>query len=547
MTTTTPLAGTIACLYGRRSKDEGQEHSLLTQDSWNLAACKEHAWPVGHRIEDDGISRAEFKKRLGLNRVLALAREQKFGVLVVYMSSRLGGDMFRTLAFLEELHELGVAVYYARDKKFVQLDSPDDKMIASFTGYVDERERADIVKKTIDGLQTKVRLGQAVQPAPYGYAAEPIPGALNKKGQPCSRWVIDEAEANVVRHIFDRYAAGVGLLKIAQELNSRGVKPPMRSGSQSASGWSRQTVRGLLTRTRYIGYMTHGAEEKLYRGGTRIRQKRAEADVLRVETPVVVSPEVWSQVQLRLTGNPRYGNAIVKRGRKPKYLLVGIAKCATCGGPIYGRGRTKKRRPVYICGKYRDQGKTVCANGLLVETRLLEQQVITALQAMFTEKFSARVFAGLRAALEAEVTSQPSQRSEQEKQATQLRKELGRLRKALIATDDAEELLEDFNARKRELTAIEHELAVAPAAHELSLRNLDALEQRARENFSRLHEASPEDVRALLQTYVDGKLSISKTQISGLLGDGLLSDPESALPRSRRVPFGIKFTCKLVA
>ncbi len=74
---------------------------------------------------------------------------------------------------------------------------------------------------------------------------------------------IDEAQARVVREIFDRYAQrGESVGAIARALSERGV--PTRTG---AIGWSQSTIWGMLRNPAYAGQAAYGK--------TRVTDKRA--------------------------------------------------------------------------------------------------------------------------------------------------------------------------------------------------------------------------------------------------------------------------------
>ena len=94
------------------------------------------------------------------------------------------------------------------------------------------------MRKNDEGQQ----LAGFVVPGIYGYDCDPVTG---------ERTII-ESEAAIVRLVFEWDAAAWSERAIAKELNERGV--PTRSGNQ----WSARTVRGVLSRTSYIGVDYYG-------------------------------------------------------------------------------------------------------------------------------------------------------------------------------------------------------------------------------------------------------------------------------------------------
>jgi site-specific DNA recombinase len=497
------------------------------QDAGGTDACTEHGWRIVRKVHDDGISRAEFVKRHGLNEIVRDAKKGACKLVVLRDSSRMGGDMLRTVALLTELHEVGCAVFYYRDKQLVQLDTSDDRMMASFKGYVDEKERERISDRTVENLQDRAKRGDVTQGAPYGYRT------VDK------RLVVNEAEATVVIRIFQDYAHGHGLRQIVTALNTEAVPPPQRSGERSATSWSRQTVRGLLTRTRYIGYTTHGLSEKIYRGGTKVRRTRPEADVLTVVTPRIIAQDLWDAVQAKLAKNPVYGNAVSRKGRAPKYLLVGIARCRQCGGPVYGHRHSYRgqARTAYVCGRYRASGTTACTNNSMINIKHVDGQLAQSLQQLITPQLISDVFAGVRRIVESKLDKAPDERVAFEKEAVKLRQELARLTNALAATDSAEPLVAAISERNARLKMVEQKLAVAPAAAELvrdSLADLEIATRNALANLAEVFAADPTRAREFLQALVVGKISLDRDKLEASCGIlGVLSLPNIALPRSR--------------
>lgn len=59
--------------------------------------------------------------------------------------------------------------------------------------------------------------------------------------------VINEAEAAIVRRIFDMYLSGIGTHCIAKELNEEGI------ATVTGSSWNASTIRGMLKNEKYKG------------------------------------------------------------------------------------------------------------------------------------------------------------------------------------------------------------------------------------------------------------------------------------------------------
>lgn len=140
---------------------------------------------------------------------------------------------------------------------------------------------------------------------PYGYRKS------NGKGSPLA---IELDEANVVRRIFD-LRPDAGDNEIARRLNADGI--PSASGGR----WTRQSVRALAMSRTYMGMAYKGQHEL------------ADAH------PAIVSADDWRRAQR--TRQTRTANG--------RYLLSGLARCASCGYALIGGTDAAGRR--YRCAK----------------------------------------------------------------------------------------------------------------------------------------------------------------------------------------------------
>jgi hypothetical protein len=114
----------------------------------------------------------------------------------------------------------------------------------------------------------------------------------------------NEAQADIVRSIFEQYGAGLGLRAIAKDLNQRGVLPP-RAGRRGTGSWSTSALHAMLRRERYRGGIVWNQREKTYRKGTKVRIQREASDWVRVDVPElrIVGDDLWFGVERRIKTN----------------------------------------------------------------------------------------------------------------------------------------------------------------------------------------------------------------------------------------------------
>ena len=119
------------------------------------------------------------------------------------------------------------------------------------------------------------------------------------------RWYIDEAEAAIVRLIFELYTAPqhrLGSLRIAQHLNANGHK------SRNGYIWLANYVRRVVDNPAYAGFTSY--DESAYAEKVASKQPRSRQQLFPGEHPPIVTPDLWRQAQaIKVTENP------TKRGR----------------------------------------------------------------------------------------------------------------------------------------------------------------------------------------------------------------------------------------
>jgi site-specific DNA recombinase len=203
------------------------------------------------------------------------------------------------------------------------------------------------------------------------------------------RLAIDSNQAKTVIRIFERYAAGDSMKRIAMDLNADRVASPQARPGRSQS-WAQSSVRHVLLNEQYRGVVIWGKTKKVRapETGKRIYRRRPESEWRRVEVPEqrIVSEKLWTRTLERIhMVRDLYGVADGKRrGRAAAspYLFTGLLECSECGGSItIVSGRSRNREDSrYGCSAHAQRGNAVCTNALLVRRAELEPQLLGGLR-----------------------------------------------------------------------------------------------------------------------------------------------------------------------
>src|SRR4029079_16741384 len=131
--------------------------------------------------------------------------------------SRLGREQIETAYALKQITDAGVRVFFYLEDRERTLDSALDKVMLSLTGFASEMERERAKQRTYDAMVRKARAGHVTGGRLFGYDQVEIIGADGRRSHVERR--VNEAEACVIRDIFERSASGEGLKSITKALN----------------------------------------------------------------------------------------------------------------------------------------------------------------------------------------------------------------------------------------------------------------------------------------------------------------------------------------
>jgi DNA invertase Pin-like site-specific DNA recombinase len=205
-----PSIKKVAVIYARFSTDLQNERSIEDQ----VTLCREYASRQGINItgvyEDKARSGGSIMGRDGLLRLLDQAKDRSFDVVVVEALDRLSRDMEDLAGIHKRLSFLGIEIRTVHEGVV-------NTVLVGLRGLVGQLFREDNAHKVRRGLAGRVGQGLNAGGKAYGYT--PAAGEKGKR-------LIVEAEARIVRRIFEEYVEGRTPREIAYDLNNERVSPP---------------------------------------------------------------------------------------------------------------------------------------------------------------------------------------------------------------------------------------------------------------------------------------------------------------------------------
>ena len=313
--------------------------------------------------------------------MLAAASEASFDVLLVEDTDRLARNREHDAHVFNRLSFAGVTISTPATEKVTVIES-------ALKGLMNELYLVNLGIHTARGMRANAEKGLATGARIYGYKSQPG-GAIQ----------IIEAEAEVIREIYRRFAGGETAREIAADLNRRRV-PATKGGTWAANAinGSRSRANGILHTELYAGVKVYNRLEvkKDPETGRRLPRIRPETEWQRASVPHlrIVPEDLWQAAVARKsreaalavgeTPEARKGRLAARR----KGLFSGLLKCGCCGASY-----TSYNRSVLTCAAHREKGDAVCANAKRVRRERIEDRVLTALRTRLANPEAAKVFA----------------------------------------------------------------------------------------------------------------------------------------------------------
>ena len=197
----------MAAIYARvSSEQQREEHTIASQTAALIEFARTHDLevPKAWIFEDEGYSGATLE-RPGLERVRDLAAEGQIQAVLVYAPDRLSRKYAYQILLIEELAREGTETLFL---KAPQSTTPEDQLLVQFQGMIAEYERAQILERSRRGKRHRARAGEisVLSGAPYGYRY------IRKSDEAPASYAVIEAEARVVRHVYELYTvAGLSI------------------------------------------------------------------------------------------------------------------------------------------------------------------------------------------------------------------------------------------------------------------------------------------------------------------------------------------------
>ncbi|AQT67964.1 DNA-invertase hin [Anaerohalosphaera lusitana] len=376
---------TIRCaIYTRKSTEEGlnQEfnslHAQREAAEAYIASQKSQGWVCLVNQYDDGGFTGGNMERPALKRLLQDIAEGQINCVVVYKVDRLSRSLMDFAKILARFEDHGVS-FVSVTQQFNTTTSMGRltlNVLLSFAQF----EREVISERTRDKIAMARKRGKWSGGRPVlGYDICPDGGKL----------VINEAEAQQVRAIFDLFLKHKSILDTVEQLDMRGWTTKTwvtRKGHvKEGNAFNKSSLRSLLTNPLYIGKVHY--KGVLYDG----------------EHDAIVDPNVFAEVKQLLSTNRR--EMIRFKSGKVGGILKGLLRCKACDAGMshaFSKKRNKRYR-YYVCQNAQSRGWANCPHPSLPADEIERFVIDEIRQIGLDEKLVDQVVEESQAGIEAEI------------------------------------------------------------------------------------------------------------------------------------------------
>ncbi|WP_026572469.1 recombinase family protein [Bacillus sp. UNC438CL73TsuS30] len=307
-------------IYIRVSTEEQAEegYSIAAQRARLEAYALSQGWEIVQWYVDEGES-AKDLNRTDLKRMLKALEQGVFNCVLVYRLDRLTRSVLDLYKLLNMFDKYDVKFKSATE--VYDTTTAIGRLFITLVAALAQWERENLGERVRMGMQQKAKEGKwTVSLPPLGYESND------------STLMINHQEAAIVKEIYRLYLSGMGMWKIAKNLNERGIHP------RSGKAWGMNPIQYIL-------------KNPIYMGTSRYNYRVNKDQYFEVEgvAPAIIPEEEFNLVQQTIESR----KDIHPRQATSKHIFSKVLKCGRCGSRLIGKSsHTKRGEKVYYSYNY---------------------------------------------------------------------------------------------------------------------------------------------------------------------------------------------------
>ncbi len=310
-----------AAIYARVSTEHQTQTSIETQIKTCRQFCERQGWIVVDIFQekDSGgkTERVEFQK------MIAKALEGSYNVIVVEKFDRFFRDDIEDRRYTRMLESKNVLVVSALEG--IDPTSASGKLLrwilSDINWFQREYMKEEQLRKTKEAALQGYWLGGC---PPFGYKLVEVKDGERKR----KKLEINEAEAEIVKKIFELYSEDYSVLSIAKYLNEHGL---LRNGKP----WAASSLYDIIRNPKYLGTYIWNRQRRQF-------DSNRQPVIAEGKIPAIITGPLAEAVREKLKQNQ-----VRSPFHKYFWLLSGKLVCGICGQRLHACPHA--RYPTYRC------------------------------------------------------------------------------------------------------------------------------------------------------------------------------------------------------
>lgn len=347
------------CAYCRVSTDSAKQHtSYVAQTEYYKQYIESQAeWEFAGIFADEAKSATKVKNRDEFQRMVKECEKGNIDMIITKSITRFARNTVDSIETIRKLKALGITIYF--EKENINTMSEQSEQMLTILSSIAQGESENISTNSRWGILKRFQDGSYnLSCVAYGYTKDED-GEL----------IIKEAEAEIVRRIYNEYLNGNGSYAIARDLNKDNI-PTIRN----AEKWNDSVVKGILQNPIYEGELLL---QKSYT--TEVlpftkKKNKGELPMYSIKDnhePIITKQQAdrvreiyeYRRIQMGVDGSDKHQNL---------YEFSSKLICKECGG-------TFRRQKIYI-GKSYEKIQWCCNNHIenskLCHTKSVREDLI---------------------------------------------------------------------------------------------------------------------------------------------------------------------------
>ena len=301
--------------YIRVSTGDQLEFSPESQLKAVRKYAHEHCISIPEKFifTDEGISGRSAEKRPAFQKMITLAKSKPkpFDVILLWKFSRFARSREDSIVYKSMLRKqcgidvISVSEQIGEDKTAI--------LIEALLEAMDEYYSLNLAGEVRRGMNEKFSRGGVVSQPPFGYKMDQ------------GIFVPDKIRCETVKFIFSSFLAGESIRKIAENLNSLGIKT--RNGNK----FENRTIEYILTNPVYTGKLRRSKNGR--NPHDRFHQDIDNLLLSEGKHVPIIDSETFEAVQKKIFETKRLYTKHVHKN-SADYMLKGLVHCGNCGSTM---------------------------------------------------------------------------------------------------------------------------------------------------------------------------------------------------------------------